>query len=198
MLSKDRRHLRIKAFIICFTFTLFTTLLGFFLSNLFIKPVYKTDISLIIRGDSNKTKNNGDEYEDNILLFQKLAPTYSEILKSRTVTQDVINKLNLNINVRELQKSISISQKKNSEFLIISVSAHSAKKSVEIANQIAISLKETSLKILREDFVNVLDEPKLPSKSLNINIIVTTIFSFLIGLFTSLAFILSFKKVTKH
>lgn len=198
MLSKDRRHLRIKAFIICFTFTLFSTLLGFFLSNLFIKPVYKTDISLIIRGDSKKTKNNGDEYEDNILLFQKLAPTYSEILKSRTVAEDVINKLNLNINVRELQKSISISQKKDSEFLIISVSAHSAKKSVEIANQIAISLKETSLKILREDFVNVLDEPKLPSKSLSINIIVTTIFSFLIGLFISLAFILPYSKVTKH
>lgn len=198
MIPKDRRHLKIKSFIICFIITLFTTLLGFFLSNFFIKPMYKTDISLIIKGDLNKAKNNSDDYEDNILLFQKLASTYSEILKSRTVTEDVINKLNLNITVRELQKSISISQKKDSEFLTISVSADSAEKSVEIANQIAISLKETSLNVLREDFVNVLDEPKLPSKTLNVNTIIAALVSFLIGLVISLAFILPFNKVTKH
>ena len=198
MISKDRRYLKIKSFIICFTFTLFITLLGFFFSNLFMKPIYKTDISLIIKGDLNKAKNNSDDYEDNILLFQKLASTYSEILKSRTVTEDVISKLNLNINARELQKNITISQKKDSEFLIISVRADSAKKSVEIAHQIAISLKDTSLKVFRQNFVNILDEPNLPSKSLNINTIVITIFSFLIGLFISLAFILPISKVTKH
>lgn len=198
MLSKDRPNLKSKAFIICFMVILFTTLLGFFLSKLFIKPIYKADISLIIRGDSNKTKNNGHDYEDNILLFQKLASTYSEILRSRTVTEDVINKLNLDITVRELQKSISISQKKDSEFLTVSVSTYSAQKSVEIANQIAISLKETSIKVLGKNFVNVLDEPNLPSKPLPVNTILALFFSFLIGLFISLAFILPISKVTKH
>lgn len=143
---------------------LIVTLLATFTSAVFsyfiIKPVYKADISVMI-GKVNKDQTTS--YND-ILLYQKQVKTYGELVKSRTVAEDVIDKLHLDMKPAELQAMVSVAPKGDTEFITITVKSVDSEQAMNIANQLAKSLKEVSVNIRKEDNVMLLDEALLPTK----------------------------------
>lgn len=165
--------------------TLSATLISAIFSYFIIDPVYKTDISVIIgQSQTNEAKTN-QSYND-MLMYQKMVKTYGEFAKSRTVANDVIEKLNLDKSVDQLLSMITVAPKGDTDFLTITVESKSKEEAVEIANQMAKSLKEVSKEVRQADNVQLLDEalspksPDSPKPALNMAI------AFFLGLMISI------------
>lgn len=165
---------------------------GAVLSYFVIKPTYKSDISVIIGKVGSGTANEESSYDD-VLMYQRLVKTYSELAKSRTVAEDVINTLKLNIKPEELQEMISISPKEDTEFLNISVRSKDAEQAMLIANQLAKSLKKISITVKKVDNVQILDLAQLPTVPDSPRPILNMSIAFALGLMGSMSLVFLFE-----
>jgi capsular polysaccharide biosynthesis protein len=175
-----------KRWILIVVITLLATLVSGVASYFVIKPVYKSDISVIIgkQDISTSTMNYND-----VLMYQKLVKTYSELAKSRTVAEDTMDELGLNMSVGALQGMISVAPKGDTEFLTISVKSKDAKQAMEIANQLAKSLKEVSIRVKKMDNVQILDEAQMPTSQDSPKPMMNMAIAFFLGLMISVGVI---------
>jgi capsular polysaccharide biosynthesis protein len=159
-------------------------------SFLVIKPTYKSDISVIIGKTDISAPGSGQatNYND-ILMYQKLVKTYSELAKSRTVAEHTINSLGLGITPAALKGMISVTPKGDTEFLTISVTSKSAEQAMNIANQLAKSLKEVSLNVKKMDNVSILDAALLPTSPASPRPMLNTAIAFFLGLMVSVGLV---------
>jgi capsular polysaccharide biosynthesis protein len=155
-----------------------------------IKPTYKSDISIII-GKTDVSidgKIQAGNYND-ILMYQKLVKTYSELAKSRTVAEHAINSLGLDMKPTALQGMISVSPKGDTEFLTISVTSRNAEQAMSIANQLAKSLKEVSITVKKMDNVQLLDAAQLPTSPASPRPMLNIAIAFFLGLMVSVGLV---------
>ncbi len=155
------------------------------LSYFVITPTYKADISVIIGKIESKSVASQDNYND-VIMYQKLVKTYSEFAKSRKVSEHVIKSLNLKIEPDELQKMVAVEPKGDTEFLTITVKSKDPKEAMNIANQLAKSLKFISNDVKKSDNVQLLDEALEPTKPDSPNPKLNMAIAFFIGLMGSL------------
>jgi capsular polysaccharide biosynthesis protein len=155
-----------------------------------IKPTYKSDISVIIGkiGTSSDVGSQAMNYND-VLMYQKLVKTYSELVKSRTVAEHAINSLGLDMKPADLQKIISVSPKGDTEFLTISVKSKNAEQAMNIANQLAKSLKEVSIIVKKTDNVQILDAAMLPVDADSPRPLLNIAIAFFLGLMISVGLV---------
>lgn len=87
-----------------------------------LKPVYEASTTLIVGKKSSDPNQNSQLLDYNVLLAnQQLAKTYATIAKSRTVEENVIKDLRLNLTYENLDKNIVVDSLKNTEVLEIKV-----------------------------------------------------------------------------
>ena len=109
--------------------TLTVTIASGVISYFVIKPVYKSDISVIIGKTEKNNAAISPDYND-VMMYQTMVQTYSEFATSRTVAQDVINKLKLkSLKAIDLIKMITVAPTVNTEFLTITVESNDPKES---------------------------------------------------------------------
>ena len=173
--------------------TIGATVLSGVLSYFVITHTYKADISVIIGKIENKAQVPQDSMND-LLMYQKLVKTYSEFTKSRRVSEHVIKTLKLNIDTNQLQKMVTVAPKGDTEFLTITVKSKDPKQAMDIANQLAKSLKFVSNDIKKADNVQLLDEAILPTIPDSPNPKLNMAIAFFIGFMISLgiAFLLEY------
>src|SRR5699024_4495974 len=97
---------------------LFGTLL-FALSEFVITPKYESSVSLIVNSEENKENQNVQLNE--IQVNQKLVTTYSEIVKTRGIADQVINNLDLDIDYEEFSDMVSVESKNDTEIFEVKV-----------------------------------------------------------------------------
>lgn len=173
--------------------TLVTVLATGIISYFVLKPMYKSDISVII--GTNKT----EEVQYNELqMYQKLTKTYCEFVKSRKVLQDISDNLKGKYTVKQLNAMISGSPKADTEFITISVKAEDANDAKLIAEQAAKSLKSVSLSVRNADYVKLLDEATLPKAPFSPRPMMNLAIAFLLGLMVSvgIVFLIEYLDVT--
>lgn len=173
-----------KRWLLIVLITLAATLLSAVVSFFVIKPTYKADISVIIGKPKSEASTDQTNYND-VMMYQKLVKTYSQFAKSRTVAENVINKMNLNMKVETLQSMISVSPMGDTEFLTITVKSKDPKQAMQIANQLAKSLKEVSYNVKKADNVQMLDEAQLPTSPDSPKPLLNIAIAFFIGLMIS-------------
>lgn len=167
--------------------TLLITLLSGIITILFIKPKYKATVSLFINQSSTGT--SGQDLQD-INLYQKLVESYAKIAKSKRVSTNAIENLDLDMTHGELQNMLSISPDVNSQFINVSVTSTSKDLTYELANEVAYSTKLIGEELRGEDLVQILDEAEMPlakdSPSLKLNLAI----GFVLGLMLSIFYVL--------
>lgn len=129
------------------------------------KPEDSTNITV---NSTNETTSNSITQND-ITLNPKLISTYSEIMKSRTVAEQVINELNLDISENELMSNISVSAKDDTEMLKISVSNKDPQTAAQIANSITEVFKVKIKEIYNIENVTIIDKAIASSAPYNVN-----------------------------
>jgi capsular polysaccharide biosynthesis protein len=182
-----------KRILLVVLITIGATVISGVLSYFVITPTYKADISVIIGKTQNGPTESQAGYND-VIMYQKLVKTYSEFAKSRKVSEHVIKELNLKIEPSQLQAMVSVAPKGDTEFLTITVKSTDPKEAMDIANQLADSLKYISNDVKKVDNVLIVDKAQQPTKQDNPNPKLNMAIAFFIGIMSSLgiAFLLEY------
>lgn len=150
-----------------------------------LSQVYEANTTLIVNADQNKESEilTGDQLN----VTQKLTLTYGEIIKSRSVIDEVIKKLDLDKDYDEVVKEITVSPVKDTQIISITVQDTNAKRARDIANTIPTVFTKEVKRITKANSVEVIDKaitpenPVKPNKLMNIAI--AAVLGVMIGLF---------------
>ncbi len=165
-------------------FTILGIVLGVLYTMFLLTPMYKSSTTLIL-ATANSSENSTITTND-LSLNSKLVSTYSEIIKSRTVAENVIKELNLNMSKDEFMKNISVSSRSGTEILEITVANRDSKTAADIANKIPEIFDGKVREIYNISNVSVIDVAVESKEPYNIN------FAFNILIFALFGIILSF------
>lgn len=140
-----------------------------------LTPVYEANTSLIVNKEVENEMTQMSTSDD-LNFVQKLAVTYGEIIKSRTVITSTIDKLNLDMTYKELLEAISVTNVTNTQIIKISVKNTSPIVAAKICNTIPEIFSTEAQRVVKASGVEVIDKatipenPVKPNKTMNIAI----------------------------
>ena len=151
------------------------------LITLFLIPKkYTAEAKLIIVQKSNPDSQQ-ISYND-LQTSQKLVNTYSEILKSEAISDEVIRNLKLEeLDTEGYQKIVKISSVKDTEVITIAVTSKDPKEAAVIANEIVDVFRDKIYSIMNIENVTVLNSAKIPEKKSSPSNVKNTLIGFLLG-----------------
>ncbi len=132
-------------------------------SYFILEPEYETFTTLMVGKPKDYISENKLEYND-LILNQKLVSTYGEIVKSRLVTDKVINNLGLGITYENFRSKVNVNLVKDTEIIKIQVSDNSPVLAAEIANETAQVFMEGVKTIMKIENIQVIDLAQVPSR----------------------------------
>ena len=142
-------------------------------------PMYKSNTTILLVGSNEKVNQN------DVSLNNNLVPTYSEIIKSRNVLNQVIKNLNLDYSVEELSNSITVGTKTGTQIITVSVSNKDSKRAKDIANEVSIVFAKEIKDLYKLDNVAIIDNAVEAEKPYNLTYLKDNVIYFGIGLVLS-------------
>lgn len=147
-------------------------------------PQYKSSTSLVLvsenSSDSSSIYNTSEQQ-----LNKNLVGTYTEIIKSKKVLENVISNLGLDYSYTSLYEKVSVTAVTNSELIRIVVSDPNPKQATKIANEIASVFVSEVNKFYKLNNVAILDEAEDQANPYNVNYLKDNAIYILIGLVIS-------------
>lgn len=169
--------LKKRALFIAFITILCTGISGV-VSFYIFAPVYQTYTTLMI---GRPQEYAGKIEYDDVLLNQKLVSTYGEIVKSRIIADELIEKLKLNLTYEKLGKKINVTLLKDTEIIKISVKDKDRKMAAKIANEIAGVFIKYVAQIMHIENIQIIDKAEVPLKPIKPRPIINMIVTFIVA-----------------
>ena len=170
--------------------TIIFMFIGIIYSVGFITPKYTSSTTLLLATSESANSKTNTITTSDITLNSKLVSTYSELVKSKNVTRQVISNLGIDETEDELRNSITVSSVKDTELIKISVTDKNATNAYNIANEIAKVFTQKVSEIYNINNVQVLDQAEISSVPSNINHTKDVIMFTFVGLFVAIVFVL--------
>ena len=175
-----------KRWLLIVSITLVATLISVILSFLVIKPTYEASTKVFI----GKEESNLEGYNNNdIQMYQKLLQTYAEIIKTNEVIQSAINDTNVDLTVKDIKDSLTITPVSDTQILQIKYQNKSPEVAMEILENITNEFITLAEELVPNGNVRVIEvvqlpeEPVAPNKKMNVAI------AFLLGLTVSIGLV---------
>lgn len=128
------------------------------ISYFVMSPVYSAKTQLLV----NQSKSEQQLYNNNQVQTDiQLVNTYSLIIKTPKILEQVKKELNLKQTVEELNKQVSVSNAPDTQVVEISVEDKSPKEAVQIANTTASVFKKEITNLMNVDNVNILSKAQM-------------------------------------
>ena len=143
-------------------------------------PMYQSNTTIVLVGESKKGYSQTDSQ-----LNQNLIGTYSEIITSRKVLQQVIDNLKLKMTVDELSQNIKTSSVEDTEIIRITVNNEKKKMAVKIADEVASVFSEEIQDIYNLENVAIIDKAEEADAPYNINYVKDNVIYLMIGVVLS-------------
>ncbi len=156
---------------------------GVIYSTMYKVPMYQSTSTIVLAAP----ESSSDTLQSDITLNQKLVETYKVIVKSRTVLEDVIKELELDLTYEELSNKISVSSVENTEILKITVEDENSSVATEIVTTTTDIFTDEVTSLYDIENIKVLDKASTPKDAYNINLIKDIVIYISIGLILSLA-----------
>jgi len=173
--------------------TLISMIICGVVSYFVITPEYKSSTQILV----NQAKDSESIYSQNEVQTNiQLINTYSVIIKSAAILNDVRNDLGLDISVATLNNKITVESAQNSQIMTISVIDSDPALALEIANKTAEVFEKQIKSLMKVDNVNILpladdQENQSPiSPNPPINIFIAAVVGLMVGI--GLAFLLEY------
>jgi polysaccharide biosynthesis transport protein len=166
--------------------TLFIVLISVIVSMFVIPPTYEARVNILVTAEKAQKENIVTSSEIDSSL--KLIETYRVIIKSPTILEPAIKKLNRNIKVDKLLDKIEIESIKDSQVFTIVVVDNSPVQAVSMANSIAIVFQEEVARLKNLNYIHILTPAKIDdlNSPINRNPIFNVAISLFFGLFLSI------------
>lgn len=145
------------------------TLIGVIYTIGFVTPVYTSSTTLLLGKSDSSTGKTDTITTTDITLNSKLVSTYSVLIKSKSVLRPVISNLSIDLSESELEKSITVSQEKDTEIIRIAVTNENATTAAKLANEIAKVFTQKVTDMYKINNVQVVDEAEVSTSPSNIN-----------------------------
>ena len=168
-----------KRFWIIALLAIISALISGVISFFMLNPVYEAKSTLIVNAD--KQAETQIVTGDQITVTQKLAVTYGEIIKSRTVLDDVIKNLKLETTYESLSGQITVSPVNDTQIISISVQDTNPQKARDIANEIPKVFEKEAKRITKANDVQVIDKAPLPKNPIKPNKVMNVLIAFVLG-----------------
>lgn len=143
-------------------------------------PMYESNTTIVLVGESK------DEYsQTDSQLNQNLIGTYSQIIKSRKVLNQVIKNLDLKMKTEELSSTITTSSVEDTEIIQITVENKNAKEAKKITDEVANVFAKEVKEIYHLENVAIIDKAELATSPHNVNYVKDNMIYLVIGLVLS-------------
>lgn len=140
-------------------------LLGYLYVNYYQVPMYHGTTTIIIVKSDNDNQNIS---QSELAANEKLVSTYSEIIKSRKVLEQVIAELALDVSVEELKQQISVSSVDDTAILKITITDKSNKTAAIIADSVALIFKQEIVSIYNIENISIVDNAIVETSPYNV------------------------------
>ena len=157
----------LKKYVLVIVAVALVLIIGVFIYDKSIKKPLYTTYTTIILTKSNETQTGTTITQNDILLNQKLVETYSKIIKSKLVLEQVISETGVTYTAEELSKNVSVEAYENTEMLKISVTDQDPELATNIANSIAQVFSGEIAKIYQINNISVVDVAVTPEEVSN-------------------------------
>lgn len=163
---------------------------GFIYSSFIVVPEYSSSTTLVLASAADGTDSTTGITTTDITLNSKLISTYSKLVKSKTVTRQVIANLGISEDEEEsIRQSVDVTAEENTEILKITVTNENPQKAADIANEMVVVFAEEVKRLYKIDNVNTVDVAEPDEVPSNINHPKTIIIFAAIGFIISAAYI---------
>ncbi|WP_078392973.1 YveK family protein [Shouchella patagoniensis] len=166
-------------------------------TTFFITPMYERESQLLV----NQTVGNGELRQADVRTNIELIDTYSDIITSPIILNQVIEEEGLDQTVNELKNMISIGSQNNSQVVLVTVESPSPEEATVLVNRIANVFQQQIPEIYSvEDNVTILSEAEVGESPSPVspNLILNIAIAFVVGLMAAvgLSFLLEYLDTT--
>ena len=179
-------YLKKYSLLVAAVIALFLVLIVVYDKNIKI-PMYRASTTIVLT-QTNQSQETTITQND-LQINSKLVSTYSEIVKSKLVLQQVINNLNLDYTYKELYKNVYVENIQNTEILKVSVADKDKDNAAEITNKIAEVFSKEVSKIYELNNVSIIDKAQVPKDVANNTFKRDIVLAIFAGLFGSIALV---------
>ena len=173
ILSAVRQHLLELIFV-----TLAAALVGFMASKFLMTPKYDSSALMIV---NTRQDVNANVTSDQINSATKLVSTYSIIIKSDTVLQQVIDNLGLNLTYAQLNKRVTVAAVDDTQVMKITVQSDSPEWARQVREQIITVAPDVIKEAVEAGSVKVISNPSLATEPVSPNIMKNTMLAAAVG-----------------
>ena len=149
-----------------------------------ITPTYEANTTLIVNKEV-EDETAQVSTSDDLNFVQKMAVTYGEIIKSKSVITSTINKLNLDMTYEDLLKEVSVTNVENTQIIKISVQNEDPKVAATICNTIPEIFSTEAQRIVKANGTEVVDKAIVPEKPIKPNKIMNILIAMVLGVMVS-------------
>ncbi len=192
---KELLSVFLKNKLIILLIVIVTTILGSIYSFYLVTPKYEASTTLILGRINNSTSETKTSTTDQITqseisINSNLVSTYSELIKSRTLIQKVIDNLKLNLTESSVRNSISVSRISDTELIEITVKNEDGELASKIANEIAKVFSSKVEEVYNISNVYIIDKAIASNTPYNINHVKDIVIAIFIGVVISGIYVL--------
>lgn len=162
-----------KKFVI-FIITIVFGIVGAYYTLNYKIPKYKSSTTLLLVQNYSEQSNNetNEITQTDITLNQKLVSTYSELVKSKTVLNQVLQNLGMDYKLEEdLKENIEVKAVKDTQVIEITYVNVEPEIAFKVANELSNVFCEKIKEIYNINNVYVVDKAEMPKEAYNINYI---------------------------
>ena len=156
----------------------FFGLAGLFISKFVMQPVYDSTTKIYIL---NKEENQTVTYSD-VQISTQLTQDYAELIKSRYVLEEVIQRLNLiDTGYDDLAKVLKVDTPSDTRIVAITARDHDPLMAMKIANCIREVASEHITNVMDIDAINIAETANVPIKKAGPSVVRWTVIAGFLG-----------------
>lgn len=159
---------------------------GFAVSRFVLVPQYEASALMIVNTRQDTTAN---VTSDQINSATKLVSTYSIIIKSDTVLQQVINNLGLSLTYSELQDRVTVTAVDDTQVMKITVRSDNMEWARQVCEQITAISPDVILESVEAGSVKLISQASANPDPVSPNVMRNTAVAALLGLVVSVGFV---------
>lgn len=158
--------------------TVVAAIIGFAASKFLMTPKYDSSALMIV---NTRQDVNANVTSDQINSATKLVSTYSIIIKSDTVLQQVIDNLGLNLTYAKLNKRVTVAAVDDTQVMKITVQSDSPEWARQVCEQIITVAPNVIKEAVEAGSVKVISNPSLATEPVSPNIMKNTMLAAAVG-----------------
>ena len=165
-------------------------LIGIMYKIAFVKPVYTSSTTLLLATSGSTSNQANTITTTDLTLNSKLVSTYSALAQSKSVLSKVISNLGIKMSEDELKNNVSVTQKTNTEIIVLSVTNSDPTLAEKLTNETAKVFMEKVTEIYKINNVQVVDHAEISTTPSNVNHTKDVIMFAAIGIVVSIIYVI--------